>query len=98
MDIEIFKFLNALLSRCAFLLLVAGISLVSGCKKMGKVIGNTAGSLPLEAQYAPVYALNVLDYNRDGKVDVLLAGNQNQARLRFGKADANYRVLLPGNG
>jgi hypothetical protein len=29
---------------------------------------------------------------------VLLAGNQNQARLRFGKADANYGVLLPGNG
>ncbi|RDC61826.1 hypothetical protein AHMF7616_00415 [Adhaeribacter pallidiroseus] len=55
-------------------------------------------ALPLEAQYAPVQALSVLDYNHDGKVDVLLAGNQNQARLRFGKADANYGVLLQGNG
>jgi hypothetical protein len=55
-------------------------------------------TLPLEAQYAPVHAMNVLDYNHDGKIDVLLAGNQNQARLRFGKADANYGVLLQGNG
>ncbi|PSR57318.1 RNA-binding protein [Adhaeribacter arboris] len=54
--------------------------------------------LPLEAQYAPVHALSALDYNHDGQLDVLLAGNQNQARLRFGKADANYGVLLQGNG
>lgn len=63
--------------------------------KQGKFI---LQALPVEAQYAPVYTLSSLDYNRDGKPDLLLAGNQNQARLRFGKADANYGVLLQGDG
>jgi len=30
--------------------------------------------------------------------DLLLCGNINQARLRFGKSDANYGVLLKGDG
>ncbi|MHA6246362.1 VCBS repeat-containing protein [Pontibacter sp. CAU 1760] len=54
--------------------------------------------LPLEVQYAPVYALAALDYNGDGHQDLLLGGNMNQARLRFGKYDANYGMLLQGNG
>ena len=54
--------------------------------------------LPIEAQYAPVFTLNVLDYNRDGNKDLLLCGNINKARIRFGKYDANYGLLLKGNG
>ncbi len=54
--------------------------------------------LPQQAQYAPVFSITTLDYNKDGKLDVLLCGNINQARLRFGKSDANYGVLLMGNG
>ena len=54
--------------------------------------------LPVEAQFAPVYAICPIDYNKDGKLDVILAGNMNQARLRFGKYDANYGVLLQGDG
>ncbi|WP_161888506.1 VCBS repeat-containing protein [Pontibacter russatus] len=54
--------------------------------------------LPVQAQFAPVYAIQPLDYNRDGKLDVLLAGNMNEARLRFGKYDASYGVLLQGDG
>ncbi len=55
-------------------------------------------SLPLESQFAPVCALAALDYDRDGHLDVFLGGNQNQARLRFGKYDANYGTLLRGDG
>jgi hypothetical protein len=55
-------------------------------------------SLPLEAQFAPVYAITSLDYNHDGQQDLVLGGNMNQARLRFGKYDANYGILLQGNG
>ncbi|RDC64330.1 VCBS repeat-containing protein [Adhaeribacter pallidiroseus] len=55
-------------------------------------------ALPIEAQFAPVYAVTSLDYNHDGHLDLLLAGNNNQARLRFGKSDANYGTLLQGNG
>ncbi|WP_162051912.1 VCBS repeat-containing protein [Pontibacter pamirensis] len=54
--------------------------------------------LPIEAQFAPVYAISPLDFNKDGKLDVLLAGNMNQARLRFGKYDASYGLLLQGDG
>ncbi len=54
--------------------------------------------LPQEAQFAPVHTMTALDYDHDGYLDLLLAGNINQARLRFGKSDANYGLLLNGNG
>jgi len=54
--------------------------------------------LPLQAQYAPVYKITALDYDKDGHQDLLLCGNSNHARLRFGKSDANYGVLLHGDG
>ncbi len=54
--------------------------------------------LPMAAQVAPVFTLTTLDYDRDGRKDLLLCGNTTQARLRFGRADANYGVLLRGDG
>ncbi|QRR03535.1 VCBS repeat-containing protein [Dyadobacter sandarakinus] len=54
--------------------------------------------LPLEAQNSPVYTITSLDFNADGKKDLLLCGNVSKARLRFGKYDANYGVLLKGKG
>ncbi|MBD0257198.1 MAG: VCBS repeat-containing protein, partial [Cytophagales bacterium] len=54
--------------------------------------------LPPEAQFAPVFAMTTLDYNRDGHPDLLLGGNVNRARLRLGNADANYGLLLRGDG
>jgi enediyne biosynthesis protein E4 len=55
-------------------------------------------NLPLEAQISPVFTIISLDYNEDGNEDLLLCGNINKARLRFGKYDANYGVLLKGDG
>ena len=54
--------------------------------------------LPLQAQFSPVYTITALDYDKDGQQDLLLCGNINHARLRFGKYDANYGVLLKGDG
>ncbi len=54
--------------------------------------------LPVEAQESPVFTIIPLDYNKDGQEDLLLCGNINKARLRFGKYDANYGVLLKGDG
>ncbi len=54
--------------------------------------------LPLAAQISPVFTLTALDYNQDGHKDLLLCGNTNQVRLRFGRADANYGLLLRGDG
>ncbi|SCW71279.1 VCBS repeat-containing protein [Mucilaginibacter sp. NFR10] len=54
--------------------------------------------LPLQAQYSPVFTITSFDYDHDGKEDLLLCGNINKARIRFGKYDANYGVLLKGDG
>ncbi len=57
-----------------------------------------ARPLPAEVQFSPVFTITPLDYNKDGRQDLLLCGNINHARLRFGKFDANYGVLLTNNG
>ena len=56
------------------------------------------GGLPVQAQFAPVHTITVLDYNEDGHADLLLCGNESHAKLRLGKSDANYGVLLRGDG
>lgn len=55
-------------------------------------------SLPVQTQYAPVYAIGALDYDQDGHLDILMAGNNSHAKLRLGKMDANYGTLLKGDG
>jgi hypothetical protein len=55
-------------------------------------------ALPLQVQFSPVYTITALDYDHDGNQDLLLCGNVNRARLRFGKYDANYGILLKGDG
>ncbi len=52
------------------------------------------GSLPIQAQYAPVYAILATDLNADGHQDLILAGNQAHARVRIGRVDANQGVVL----
>jgi len=54
--------------------------------------------LPVQAQFSPVYTITCLDYDGDGRKDLLLCGNINQSRIRFGKYDANHGVLLKGDG
>jgi hypothetical protein len=57
-----------------------------------------ARSLPVQADYAPVHAIRIDDFNKDGKPDILLAGNVEQTRIKIGKIDANHGVLLLGDG
>jgi hypothetical protein len=54
--------------------------------------------LPPEAQYAPVYAIDTMDINRDGKVDLVLAGNNAWTRIRFGRYRANHGMAFLGDG
>jgi hypothetical protein len=54
--------------------------------------------LPIQAQVAPVYAILAEDFNRDGKKDILLMGNNSKFRLRIGKVDANTGVMLLNTG
>ncbi|MGZ3831926.1 MAG: VCBS repeat-containing protein [Mucilaginibacter sp.] len=57
-----------------------------------------ASVLPMQVQFSPVFTINTLDYNHDGNTDLLICGNINKAKLRIGKCDANYGVLLKGDG
>ena len=55
-------------------------------------------SLPAEANFSPVHAILTEDFDGDGSLDILLAGNVEYTRIRIGKTDANYGVLLKGSG
>ncbi|WP_299534510.1 VCBS repeat-containing protein [Ulvibacterium sp.] len=54
--------------------------------------------LPYSAQFAPVYGILILDFNKDNRLDLLLAGNFFGTRVKYGRYDANRGVLLLGNG
>lgn len=47
-------------------------------------------TLPIQAQFSPVYAIESSDINGDGFLDLILAGNQSKGRVRLGNIDANY--------
>lgn len=55
-------------------------------------------NLPKEVQYSPVYTITQMDFNKDGKTDLLLCGNNSHTKIRLGKFDANYGILLGGDG
>ena len=55
-------------------------------------------ALPFQAQFSQVFTITSIDYDRDGNKDLILCGNINHARLSFGKCDANYGMLLKGDG
>ncbi|MGH7475845.1 MAG: VCBS repeat-containing protein [Longimicrobiales bacterium] len=54
--------------------------------------------LPTEAQFAPIYASLVDDFDGDGRVDLLVAGNFDGATPARGRYDASYGLLLRGKG
>ncbi|HMO62411.1 MAG TPA: VCBS repeat-containing protein [Ferruginibacter sp.] len=66
-------------------------------------ISNSSGSynrlpLPLQAQFAPVYAIAVADFDNDGIQDIVLGGNTSHARLKFGYCRASHGIVLRGDG
>ncbi len=54
--------------------------------------------LPTEAQMTAVYGIHAADYDRDGALDVLLAGNFDGVKPEIGRMDAGYGVFLRGDG
>jgi hypothetical protein len=55
-------------------------------------------ALPMQAQFAPVYAISIVDIDEDGNLDFILGGNQNSSRLRIGVMDSNFGQLFKGDG
>jgi hypothetical protein len=54
--------------------------------------------LPLEAQIAPVYGMLAADFDRDGRLDLLLAGNFDGVKPEIGRMSASYGLFLHGDG
>ena len=58
----------------------------------------TVQTLPLEAQFAPVYSTLADDFTGDGITDLIVAGNFWGVTPVRGRYDASYGLLLRGNG
>ena len=57
----------------------------------------TRKALPLEAQFAPVFGMLTGDYNNDGNIDILMAGNSYATEASTGRYDAMTGLLLAGD-
>ena len=66
-----------------------------------KNLGNNQfelSNLPISAQMSPLYKIISDDFNSDGNLDLLLAGNFFGMRIDFGRLDANKGLILLGDG
>lgn len=54
--------------------------------------------LPVQVQFAPVNGMVTGDFDQDGNLDVLMAGNDYGTELLVGRHDAHYGLLLKGDG
>ena len=54
--------------------------------------------LPTEAQLAPIYAIAIEDFDKDGKTDIILGGNFSRSKPEVGTYMASYGLLLRGDG
>ena len=55
-------------------------------------------NLPIQAQFSPVYAIVVDDFDGDKNLDVLMGGNLYRAKPETGIYDGSYGLMLKGNG
>ncbi|MEO9892629.1 VCBS repeat-containing protein [Aurantibacter sp.] len=55
-------------------------------------------ALPNVVQFAPIYGILVEDFNEDGNLDVIMAGNFFGNRVKYGRYDANKGFILLGDG
>ncbi|WP_420574604.1 VCBS repeat-containing protein [Kordia sp.] len=54
--------------------------------------------LPMEAQLSSINQILVADYDKDGNLDALIAGNLYNSEVETPRNDASYGVFLKGNG
>jgi hypothetical protein len=54
--------------------------------------------MPLELQFAPVFAMTSMDVNKDGNPDLVSGGNMSATRARTGKLTGNTGFVFLGNG
>ncbi len=55
-------------------------------------------SLPLDAQFSPIYGMTSGDFNNDGNPDVAAVGNSFSTEVQTGRYDARGSLILFGDG
>ncbi|MDQ6763232.1 MAG: VCBS repeat-containing protein, partial [Bacteroidota bacterium] len=58
----------------------------------------TIQKLPPKAQFSSVNAIHTSDINHDGRIDLIVGGNQSWFPPQFGRLDASYGDILINNG
>jgi enediyne biosynthesis protein E4 len=53
---------------------------------------------PAQAQFAPIFAIEISDFDADGFADIFLAGNFLDLKPEIGRLDATQTIVLKGNG
>ncbi|MCL6217290.1 VCBS repeat-containing protein [Zunongwangia pacifica] len=54
--------------------------------------------MPAKAQFSSIYAIETLDVNNDGNLDIIIAGNDYDLKPQFSRLDANYGLVLINDG
>lgn len=60
-------------------------------------VGFQSYEFPFEAQISQVFASHVEDLNKDGYLDIILAGNQKRIKPELGSNNASFGLVLLGN-
>jgi enediyne biosynthesis protein E4 len=55
-------------------------------------------TLPMEAQFFPIFGIKATDINEDGNKDLVLVGNLNAVQPEYGAYDAGLGLILLGDG
>ena len=58
----------------------------------------TTQALPMEAQFSPTFGLLAKDFDKDGHLDLMVVGNFFDSKPEMGRYDANYGLILKGDG
>jgi enediyne biosynthesis protein E4 len=58
----------------------------------------TINELPVEAQLSCINGITAIDFNEDGNMDLIVAGNSHSNEVVYGWMDASLGVLLKGDG
>ncbi len=79
--------------------LIKQFNYTSSCVAINNGNGNfTVEKLPVMAQISSINAINCTDINNDGKIDLVIGGNEDNFFPQFGRLDASFGSVLINDG
>jgi hypothetical protein len=79
--------------------LIKQFNYTSSCVAINNGNGNfTVQKLPVLAQISSINAINCTDINNDGKIDLVIGGNEDNFFPQFGRLDASFGNVLINDG